>query len=543
LVWGKGRRPVYSSRRHHRTLTQMLIALIFLFNLLAVIIAFFLKWRGIRTAYIWFFLVFVCLSVWLLLLLIPIDRINPLVIPNWFTIGSIPINLQFRITIQNWPLAFSIITFIFSFFLTGIARLDIRKDLSLWAIQIIFGVFSFLAILSADLWTVILFWTALDFIDIFFKLVILKTADRKLMLRSLSIRFLGSLILIWNTSSISRLGINPTLEVLRGIGRNDLFLAALLHSGILPFQSSGIPKSDSKTENIINASIVITNFAVSSSLIIYLPSPDLFFFVNIGLIILLYILLLIFSFSWALGTGAEYSIKNLLSLAACFISYFFIIGSDRPLIFWMNIFLLPMLMLWLYSHRSRSTRIFPALMVLLISGLPFSLNANSARGLFISGFNLSEIVLIIPHILILAGVLKRILEKGEDFHLMESWYQAVYLLGLFLPVLSIGAISFRNLSDFSLELQYWWIGGGVLISAFAFYYLFNRKISKDNPVHPIGETSVINRFFSMNWIFSLTLEFEKRISKIVTGFSGLLEGEGGILWALVFLLLILTVFR
>jgi hypothetical protein len=48
-------------------------------------------------------------------------------------------------------------------------------------------------------------------------------------------------------------------------------------------------------------------------------------------------------------------------------------------------------------------------------------------------------------------------------------------------------------------------------------------------------------FLSFQWFFNFVTFIENKGRGLINGFSGLMEGEGGILWALVFLVLIFSV--
>ena len=52
--------------------------------------------------------------------------------------------------------------------------------------------------------------------------------------------------------------------------------------------------------------------------------------------------------------------------------------------------------------------------------------------------------------------------------------------------------------------------------------------------------SLLFQVLSFNWLSGLTSFVEEIFNRIVNGFSMLLEGTGGILWAIVLLILILS---
>ena len=163
-------------------------SIIFFLCLLAALAGYFLKIRGVRTAYIWMVLVFISFLLWLALLIIPNDRFVPIILNDWFRFGETRISLQFAINPQNWILVFSLFVINLSFFLTGITRLDIKSDLKVWIIQLLLIALSFLALISADLWSVILLWTAIDLLELVFHRMIIKDANEKIYFRKFIIK-------------------------------------------------------------------------------------------------------------------------------------------------------------------------------------------------------------------------------------------------------------------------------------------------------------------------------------------------------------------
>ena len=234
----------------------MLIALLFFLCLLSSLAGFILKKRGVRTAYIWMLLVFISLIQWLLLLVIPQKNFSPWIFNNWFSFADTNISLKFALNPQNWILAISFLTFNLSFFLTGIARLDIRTDLNIWIFQLTLTAFSFLAVISADLWSVVLLWTAMDLLEFAFHKIILKDVGEKTYFRKLVVKFLGIMLLIWNIAFLSRSGFNPLLSgIVSTTNATSIFLAALMHSGIFPINEEIRNPSEEKSARLLRISI------------------------------------------------------------------------------------------------------------------------------------------------------------------------------------------------------------------------------------------------------------------------------------------------
>lgn len=50
----------------------------------------------------------------------------------------------------------------------------------------------------------------------------------------------------------------------------------------------------------------------------------------------------------------------------------------------------------------------------------------------------------------------------------------------------------------------------------------------------------LTSFFNLRWLYALLNDFMRSIRRLVEGLSVILEGEGGVLWVLVLLALLLT---
>lgn len=523
----------------------MLIGLIFFIIIFSAGISFLLKWRKIRTAYIWFFLVISVFFATIVLFLFPTLKFDPLQINNWFSIKLISVGLLFKLDTRNWPLAFSIIGFLPAFLLTGVAGLNVRRDVSLWAIQIIFCAVSFLAVLAANLWTVIVFWSAMDMMHFLFRLAYFPEIKKNYLFRSLSIRLIGVLLLILSTSRISIIGINPMIENIPANNNSVFFLSAILHSGFLPIQFQNSEKTNPRKNTIIDKSISAIILAVSFSLLNYFRLNDFLLLPIIIFVSFLFVILILAGYLWAFKNNSQTEFDILPAFAASQILLQFIGGRVDEINYLIATLLLVTFYLSLYSYRSRSTIIFAILFTFIISGLPFTINTFGSRGLFKDGIDLIQAILLIAFVFIPTGFLKNARNKQEDFHLLDPWYQAIYLCGIFIPVLIGGSIAIKNLSNPINETRYWWIGAAVLVCALTinFFYKQYHPLEKLDNYRQSKGLSTIFYFFSLDWLFNIGREIESRFERVVIGFSRLLDGEGGILWAFVFLVLILTILQ
>ena len=517
--------------------------IIFVLCLLSALTGYFLKIRGVRTAYIWMVLVFISFTLWLAIMIIPYDRFSPIVINDWFRFGETRISLLFALNPQNWILVLSLFAINLSFFLTGITRLEIKSDLKSWIFQLLLIALSFLALISADLWSVVLLWTAIDLLELSFHRMILKDANEKIYFRKFIIKSIGSILLIWNIASLSRSGFNPLINgIVSSIPNTSIFWAALIHSGIFPIDPESLRSIEVKSSDLLKNLFIVLNFIVSFSIISNLQPPELPFALSFAISVVSYILIIYSSIQWALKKDVVFSPQSLLIFESGVFIFLYLYGAAQYITFLLAIQAISILWLTLFTHRSKSLLIYPVISSFLITGLPLSLTAFGPRGFIGDGISVGLLVFLFSQIFFVIGYIKKAFEGNEKFNELERWYQVAYLVGLFLPFLSAAAIIFFMRTTIQIEFQNWWIGSVVVLFAVA-GYLFSTKLSSQRNAEkllPHAGSIFILRLMSFEWLFNAFSFIENKVRGFVNGFSGLMEGEGGIIWALVLLILIFS---
>ena len=237
-----------------------------------------------------------------------------------------------------------------------------------------------------------------------------------------------------------------------------------------------------------------------------------------------------------------FSLQFLLIFESGVFIFLYLYGAAQYITFLLALLAISILWLALFSHRSKSLLIFPVISTFLITGLPLSLTAFGPRGFIGEGISVGLLVFLFSQILFIIGYIKYAFERNEKFYELERWYQVAYLVGLFLPLLSAAAIIFFMRTTIQVEFQNWWIGSVVVLLAVLGYLFSAKKSSHSNPEKflPQARSIFILRFMSFEWLFNTFSFIENKVKGFVNGFSGLMEGEGGIIWALVLLILIFS---
>lgn len=518
----------------------MVIAGITLLLLAASVLSLYLRYRGIRLAYIWMIFVFSTLIVWLLLVFIGVDNFSPLVVNNWMKIGSSPVNLKLEINSLNWPLVVSYIAILLSFVLTSIVRLRGNESVYTWVETTVLVVCGWLILLAGDYWSLLIAWTMIDFVEIIFH-IRYKILDPDRFFIHFLTKFIGSMLLVIGISRSSQA--NPPSLFKNNIEGLELIilLSAILHSGVF----SNIQKKPSKM-NYSQVSLIILRI-ISFTASFYLLTYVIDF--RVGLIneILFKTLFLGISiwgaYRWAKGLDENYEIHKLLLAFGGMFGYLFLSGAAEAIVYWLVLLVMPIGWLFVYSDRDQRTYVFWILCVFMISGLPFSLTFQGFKEFLIRGNFVDLILMTLPMIIVTSGFIKYASKKRGNVGFVEPWYQVFYQFGLFLPLISMGLVIFRN-TDFSTgALSGWWIGVLILTLAIAAYFYQIKSKEQEIVRGENGEISIGGISISFHKVLNITEKIYILLENSLSFISRLFEGAGGILWAVVFLALFLTILK
>ncbi|MCX6035580.1 MAG: hypothetical protein NTV38_11495, partial [Chloroflexi bacterium] len=194
-------------------------------------------------------------------------------------------------------------------------------------------------------------------------------------------------------------------------------------------------------------------------------------------------------------------------------------------------------LLFLFSARQRSTIWLPLLGLWGLSALPFSPSASAWQ----TG-NQNSWLFVIPFLpaqaLLMAGFIRHALHPGEtSLESAERWTKVLYPTGLFL-LAAIAILLGLWGWDGARSLGQWWaaIIANALAAGFtalAFTVLIRMV--------PASSSSQWTRIFRLEWLYSTLTAIYKLFGRIANIITSSLEGEGGLLWSLLLLALILSV--
>lgn len=515
----------------------MLIIGIVFFLMAASTGSIYLRYRGVRLAYIWLILIISISLVWVALLIIQPDKISPLIIENWININASPINLLFQINNINWPISISYFSFLLAYLLSSIAHLKGINSLYDWVEIVVLIVSGWVFLLAGDYWSILIGWTLIDFVELIFHFRH-KAFNSDSFYSHFLIKFFGSLLLIYGISRSYQ--VNPISlfeKDVEGIGL-IVPLAAILHSGIL---SNIANKPDGKV--FPNKPIIflqIISFISSFFLLSFAPHPNLSILTNLLIKLLLFGLATREMYKWAAIKDGLPGIRRILFAFGAVISLMFLSGAGEVIGVWLIVLLVPIGWLYLYTDRDSKTLIFLFLTLFFISGFPFSLTYEGYYQLILQGKWIDMFFVTVPMAIVISGCINHGSKKSGNFDDLEPWYQVFYLIGLFLPLISMSAIVLRSSL---ISFNGWWIG--LLIMSFSIFLYFFRFNSEEDPIDP-SKTKQRDFGLGTRIISGLQLLNNRTfiiLENLLSFFSRLFEGNGGILWSVVFLALFLTILK
>jgi len=241
---------------------------------------------------------------------------------------------------------------------------------------------------------------------------------------------------------------------------------------------------------------------------------------------------------WILGTAS-------LAIAAA------IVGSPSACLVWSLACLLSGGLI--FSFSLRDLRFIPLILlgVFNLSTLPFSPTWQGAA-LYQSISTVTRNRVLIPifsvsflciQSFLLSGFIRHFLREiqlaKERSQHIERWVWVLYPLGLVLIVLThllIGWFFQPNMRG--LPLVAWLIGPLALLVAALILFISWRLPKPIQILNRSSKTSPSSDLFSLEWLYRFIWQVYQSISRVTALFSTILEGDGGILWALVLFALI-----
>lgn len=456
----------------------------------------------------------------------------------------------YRLDALSWPYAFGLATLALSMILTAAARFQFQSNPWSWAGNLGLIGMGLLATLAGSLRAFVLAWTAIDLVELAIMLAIAE--NRSLSVRAViafAARALGTLAALWvvfitPASAESEMAFAAT-DSSAGL---LLLLAVGLRLGVLPLHLA-FPSEPRMRRGLGSVVRLVAN-ASSLALLAHLP-PTVVSGEVANILLPLVLLAAFYGASvWALSrdelTGRSLSLLAVAAMAvACVLR-----GEPAASVAWGSIYLLCGALLFFYSARSRRLLAIPAVGLLTLSGLPFTPVSPGWPGVSLGQVDLYGMAFALVWGLLLVGYVRHSLRPGEDLAGLDRWMQSVYPAGLAILPISAWILFILN-GNFLALPPGWWFGVVAFVLAAgiqALRMLRRQPALEDGQPKPMSLVvrervlTGLETFFRFEWLYGLFWLAYRLVQKGIRNLTVILEGEGGVLWALLLLALLISLF-
>ncbi len=452
-------------------------------------------------------------------------------LPAWQPHNIFPTPILFRADRLSWPFSLSIAALTLSILLTAITRSAITNSMT-WAGTLALGGVGILVVTTDNPLTLLLMWSALDLMELVIQLRSVNgPANNERVVIAFSTRALGIGLLLWaNIVSLAQGSVFSFQSIAPEAGLY-LVAAAGLRLGVLPLH---LPYSSEATlRRGIGTSLRLVSTSASLALLAHIPPESLVSGLSPFLVGLAVITALYGGWMWLRApdelTGRPYWIISLGALSV--ISA--LNGNPLGVAAWGCALILAGGSLFLASAQQVWVDRMLLVGVWSLSSLPFSLTATvwiGSPGLFIP-------FVIAAHSLLIAGFARQVLRSSGRASLegQPGWANKIYPAGITLLVifqLFLGLTGWDGAFQVGAWLQ------ALITTALAFALIWvTPRWRILNPIRAHWVNPAISGLSSAYGSLWVIYRFLGRISQVVTE---MLEGEGGIMWTLLLLILFIS---
>ena len=528
----------------------MLILIPIVFLLVAAVAILILNWLRPNYGLTWFISVGVSLVVWMGLIYLRIRLIQSIQLAKWLPVDLFSTSPSLILDRYSWPYAMGISTLLLVTILTAAARSRFQLSPVAWAGSVGMTGIGLLAVCAGNPLTLVMTWVAIDLIEL---LLVLNTARDDQMTRRAVVAFAARLVSIYvilaavmvSRSQGSILNLT-TVDPKAGI---FLIVGAGLRLGVLPLHlpfSADLPMRRGLGTMLRSISSVSGLVLLSRLQGAIIPAEWAPFLITLSAIATLYA-----SVMWMLAAddlaGRPYWVIGMAGLAILCVFQ----GAATGSIAWGLMMLLGGGMSFLFTARTKPLFALPVLTLVLMTGLPFTPTANGFEGLFSGSFAAWKIMAILAIVFLGLGFWRYVTHKGDPLAGMERWVQVTYPLGLFLlPIIQI-TLGFFGWPG-SRTIGIWWASTLVIVllgTSIVYFELVIRKsgveIQERRQWVNIFQRPArfLAAFFSLDWLYRLVGYTFDTVGGFLGRLAFVLEGDGGVLWTLLLLALLLSLLQ
>jgi hypothetical protein len=434
----------------------------------------------------------------------------------------------------SWPYALSLAALAAAVIWTSVVRAE--NDPAAWAGTLLLTALGILAVAAENPLTLVLVWSSIDLAEL---ITMLRSTEGEEQDQGVVIAFAarvaGTGLVLWANLVSTAGGVQMNFRATPASAGIYLLIATVLRLGVLPLHLPYLKKNVLRRG--FGTSLRLVSAAASLSLLARIPATALKSSLPTYLLTLAAIAALYAGWMWLRSSdeilGRPFWVLGMASLSVAAS----LRGNPNGSIAWGVMLILGGGLLFLYSARQRSTIWLPLLGIWGLSALPFSLSATVWQ----TG-NQNSWLFVIPFLpaqaLLMAGFICNTLHPGEtSLVLKERWTKILYPTGLVLLAAIVVLLGLWGW-DGAASFGQWWAAIISDVLAAGFTVLALNVLVHSASASSSSQWTRILRLERLYHVLTAIYGFWRKIANIITSS---LEGEGGLLWSLLLLTLILSV--
>jgi hypothetical protein len=433
---------------------------------------------------------------------------------------------------RSWPYALALQALTAAVIWTSIVRNE--NEPMIWAGTLVLSAVGVSAVAAGNPVTMILAWAAIDLVELG---IMLRAVDGEDALQgavlAFVLRLIGILLVLWALLDAASLGLAVNFEAIPGRTAVLLILAAGFRLGVFPlhalFGTDSVLRRGFAT--ILRMVSAVTGLVLLARLPSELPSGLLTF-----LLTLLAAAAAVYAgWIWLRSSdeviGRRFFILGMTSLSTAAV----LLGNPSASLGWGVALLLTGGALFLYSARQPGYFWFLLFSLWPALTLPFSPTA-AAWSLAGAGSWFFLIPLALAQALLIAGCVRHMRHPGEtSLESHERWARVIYPIGLGLPILAgilLGLWGWEGARNPGT----WWLGILQVLLAAGVILFVDRFLVRIKLASPLRWAGTVR----LGWFPAAVIRLYRTTGRLAEGITSTLEGDGGLLWSFLLLVLILS---
>ena len=458
---------------------------------------------------------------------------------------------SFLLDYNSWPYSLALLTITLAVILTGAARTRYDSTPQSWAASLTITALGLIALQSGSSLTLMASWALVDLLELIFLLRLEDASQFTFrILASYAVR-MASILLIFIGTLIGWQSF-PNFNITQIPQSAGFFflLAAGFRLGVFPLNLPFLQEPGMRR----GAGNILRLAPVASSLVLLARLPENIIPAEVqgwtwAFYALLAIAALYAAIRWLSATdeieGRPFWIIAWAALAVASV----LNGEPQASLSWGLALILPGSLFFLYFPRVQRMNFLLFFGLIGLVGLPYTPLASGWVGLVGNGITLWTFLFLIAHAIMIFGTVNRVLQPGGEAGALETWARIAYPLGFIIiiqAIITLGLVGWPG----SLTLGVWWlpavsmglvIGGIILIRRYGIEPPYIQLPASSGLAKVVDWVQPrLEPIFRLEWVYRVLLWFFNLFGRILRYFSMILEGQGGILWTILLLVLLVA---